>query len=255
MNDYLGSSYLIWGVFPYVALTLFFVVPFIRMVYRPFGMSTRASGIFLGRDILGLAAHLLHWGIFLVFFGHLAGLIGGILGWGELGRGLLLDGHARRSGRHRRLHHRPGAPGAGAGDARHEPAGRLCRASLPDRDPRHRHLPGAGPSHLGRLLHRRALVREPLALLAATGADGLRAAADQAACAAGLRLRGLLPLHQADPRLDAAGQLSRPALSGAAHGGEEVPERLGAGVLGIQGGHGQVLYDLSGRRRSRWCWV
>ncbi|MBK5964582.1 hypothetical protein CCR95_10920 [Thiocystis minor] len=82
MNDYLGSSYLIWGVFPYVALTLFFVVPFIRMVYRPFGMSTRASGIFLGRDILGLAAHLLHWGIFLVFFGHLAGLIGGILGWG-----------------------------------------------------------------------------------------------------------------------------------------------------------------------------
>ena len=83
MNDLLSSSYLIWGVFPYVALTLFFVVPFIRMVYRPFGLTTRASGIFLGRDVLGLAAHLLHWGIFLVFFGHLAGLIGGILGWGS----------------------------------------------------------------------------------------------------------------------------------------------------------------------------
>ena len=83
MNELLSSSYLIWGVFPYVALTLFFVVPFIRMIYRPFGLTTRASGIFLGRDILGLAAHLLHWGIFLVFFGHLAGLIGGILGWGS----------------------------------------------------------------------------------------------------------------------------------------------------------------------------
>ncbi|MBK1705001.1 respiratory nitrate reductase subunit gamma [Halochromatium glycolicum] len=83
MNESLTSSYLIWGVFPYVALTLFFVVPFLRMVYRPFGMSTRASGIFVGRDVLGLAAHLLHWGIFLAFFGHLAGLIGGLLGWGS----------------------------------------------------------------------------------------------------------------------------------------------------------------------------
>ena len=83
MNDTSAINYLIWGVFPYVALTLFFVVPFIRMVYRPFGLTTRASGIFAGRDTLGLAAHLLHWGIFLVFLGHIAGLIGGIRGWGD----------------------------------------------------------------------------------------------------------------------------------------------------------------------------
>lgn len=82
MNDFLSTSTLVWGVFPYVALTLFFVVPFVRMTYRPFGLTTRASGIFLGRDVLGLASHLLHWGIFLAFFGHLAGLIGGKLGWG-----------------------------------------------------------------------------------------------------------------------------------------------------------------------------
>jgi len=82
MNAMSSLNYLIWGVFPYVALTLFFVIPFLRMVYRPFGLTTRPSGIFLGRDFLGLAAHLLHWGIFLVFFGHLAGLVGGILGWG-----------------------------------------------------------------------------------------------------------------------------------------------------------------------------
>lgn len=72
---------LLWGVFPYIALTLFFTVPFIRMVFRPYGLTTRASGIF-GRDLLGLAALLLHWGIFLIFAGHIAGLVGGILGWG-----------------------------------------------------------------------------------------------------------------------------------------------------------------------------
>ncbi|MEY6433739.1 respiratory nitrate reductase subunit gamma [Thioalkalicoccus limnaeus] len=83
MNTLLTTNYLIWGVFPYVALTLFFVVPFLRMIYRPFGLTTRPSGIFEGRGILGMASHMLHWGIFLVFFGHLVGLIGGILGWGS----------------------------------------------------------------------------------------------------------------------------------------------------------------------------
>lgn len=82
MNGFLTSNYFVWGVFPYICLTLFFLVPFLRMIYRPFGLTTRASGIFLGRETLGLAAHLLHWGIFLTFFGHLAGLIGGVMGAG-----------------------------------------------------------------------------------------------------------------------------------------------------------------------------
>lgn len=72
---------LLWGVFPYVALTLFFTVPIIRMVFRPYGITTRASSMF-NRDYLGFASLLLHWGIILVFVGHLAGLIGGVLGWG-----------------------------------------------------------------------------------------------------------------------------------------------------------------------------
>lgn len=76
MND------LLWGVFPYVALTLFFVVPVIRMVFRPYGLTTRASGIF-NRGAIGIASLLLHWGIFLVFAGHIAGLVGGILAWGS----------------------------------------------------------------------------------------------------------------------------------------------------------------------------
>lgn len=70
---------LLWGVFPYIALTLFFVVPFIRMIYRPYGLTTRASGMF-NRGVLGTASLLLHWGIGLLFAGHLMGLIGGVAG-------------------------------------------------------------------------------------------------------------------------------------------------------------------------------
>lgn len=83
MSELSSSNYMIWGVFPYLCLTLFFVIPFLRMIYRPFGLTTRASGMFVGRDVLGLASHLLHWGIFLTFLGHIAGLVGGVQGWGS----------------------------------------------------------------------------------------------------------------------------------------------------------------------------
>ncbi len=70
---------LLWGVYPYLCFTVFLVVPIIRMVYRPFGFSTRASSLF-SRDVLGVASLTLHWGILTVFVGHLAGFIGGLLG-------------------------------------------------------------------------------------------------------------------------------------------------------------------------------
>lgn len=69
----------LWGVYPYICITLFFVIPVIRMAYRPFGWTTRASGIF-GHKMLGLASLCLHWGLGLLFIGHLAGLFGGLLG-------------------------------------------------------------------------------------------------------------------------------------------------------------------------------
>lgn len=72
-------SRFLWGVYPYVCATLFFVIPVIRMATRPFSWSTRASGMF-GRETLGLASLLLHWGILLVLLGHVAGLFGGVLG-------------------------------------------------------------------------------------------------------------------------------------------------------------------------------
>lgn len=69
----------LWGVYPYVCIVLFLIVPVVRMAYRPFSWSTRASGLF-GRGALGVASVLLHWGLLLVLAGHLAGLFGGLVG-------------------------------------------------------------------------------------------------------------------------------------------------------------------------------
>ena len=71
---------LLWGVYPYVCLTLFFIVPVIRMVFRPYAWSTRATSLFSNK-LLGVASLFFHWGILLVFLGHVAGLIGGVLGY------------------------------------------------------------------------------------------------------------------------------------------------------------------------------
>lgn len=74
MNSFL------WGVYPYICITLFLVVPVIRMRMQPFTWSTRASGIF-GAQVLGMASLSLHWGLFGLLVGHLAGFVGGLLGW------------------------------------------------------------------------------------------------------------------------------------------------------------------------------
>ena len=71
----------LWGVYPYICILLFLVVPVLRMVYRPFGFSTRASGLF-NRGTLGLASVCLHWGLFVLLAGHLAGFLGGLMGAG-----------------------------------------------------------------------------------------------------------------------------------------------------------------------------
>ncbi len=67
---------LLWGVYPYVVFTLFFVVPVLRMMFRPYSLTTRASGLF-NRRVQGWAMHLFHWGILAVFLGHIAGFVGG----------------------------------------------------------------------------------------------------------------------------------------------------------------------------------
>lgn len=88
----------LWGVYPYLCIALFLIVPIIRMAFRPFSWSTRASSLFAGRS-LGVASLLMHWGLVLVLAGHLAGLFGGVLGstsaisffyWSALAGGLMV---------------------------------------------------------------------------------------------------------------------------------------------------------------------
>ena len=67
----------LFGVLPYVVLTLFIVVPIIRRRQSGFTFTTRASG-FIERRSMGIAALTLHWGIITIFIGHMLGLIGGL---------------------------------------------------------------------------------------------------------------------------------------------------------------------------------
>lgn len=72
-------SKFLWGVYPYICFTLFFAVPIVRMLVRPYSWTTRASGLF-GSRLLGYASHLFHWGLLIVLIGHVAGWVGGLLG-------------------------------------------------------------------------------------------------------------------------------------------------------------------------------
>ncbi|MBW7916570.1 MAG: respiratory nitrate reductase subunit gamma [Trueperaceae bacterium] len=75
-------STFLWAVYPYICVTLFFVVPFIRLRKRPFEYTTRASSIF-ARASLGWASLLMHWGIVLLLVGHAIGIVGAVLGLGS----------------------------------------------------------------------------------------------------------------------------------------------------------------------------
>lgn len=69
--------------YPYIALTLFVVVPIIRRRRGGFAFTTRASGFF-ERPAMGIASVTLHWGIITLFVAHILGLIGGLtmsVGW------------------------------------------------------------------------------------------------------------------------------------------------------------------------------
>lgn len=65
-------------VLPYIALTLFIVVPIIRRRRSGFAFTTRASG-FIERPSMGIAALCIHWGLITLFTAHLFGFIGGLM--------------------------------------------------------------------------------------------------------------------------------------------------------------------------------
>lgn len=72
---------LLFGAFPYIALTLAVAVTAYRMVYRPFSVSAQSSQ-FLEQKRLFFGSVAMHWGLVLVLLGHLVALL--------LPKGLLL---------------------------------------------------------------------------------------------------------------------------------------------------------------------
>jgi nitrate reductase gamma subunit len=72
---------LLFGIFPYIALTLAVAVTAYRMVYRPFSVSAQSSQLLEQRRLF-FGSVAMHWGLVLVLLGHLVALL--------LPKGLLL---------------------------------------------------------------------------------------------------------------------------------------------------------------------
>lgn len=65
---------LLWGVFPYIVLTIFILGHIYRYQKDQFGWTTKSSE-FLEKKRLRIGSLLFHWGIIFVFGGHVLGLI------------------------------------------------------------------------------------------------------------------------------------------------------------------------------------
>ncbi|WP_425445449.1 respiratory nitrate reductase subunit gamma [Virgibacillus ndiopensis] len=65
---------LLWGIFPYIVLTIFIGGHIYRYQRDQFGWSTKSSE-FLDKKSIRIGSQLFHWGILIVFGGHFLGLI------------------------------------------------------------------------------------------------------------------------------------------------------------------------------------
>lgn len=63
-------DYLLFVVFPYTCLTVFLIGSIYRYKYKPFSVSSLSSEFLEGKKLF-LASQLFHWGLFILFFGHL----------------------------------------------------------------------------------------------------------------------------------------------------------------------------------------
>ncbi len=77
--------HLLFGIFPYIALTLFVAITAYRMVYRPFSVSAQSSQL-LEQTRLFFGSTAMHWGLVLVLLGHLLALLvpKGLLLWNSV---------------------------------------------------------------------------------------------------------------------------------------------------------------------------
>jgi nitrate reductase gamma subunit len=73
MRDVSGTDLLLWVVFPYVCLAVFVVGHVWRYRYDKFGWTTRSSQLYESR-LLRIGSPMFHFGILVVFLGHVMGL-------------------------------------------------------------------------------------------------------------------------------------------------------------------------------------
>lgn len=85
MNEDLFSwNYFLFGLYPYIALTVFVVGSWIRFDREQYGWTSASSQI-LSTANMRLASNLFHIGVIGIFFGHLVGLLAPYAIWGTIG--------------------------------------------------------------------------------------------------------------------------------------------------------------------------
>lgn len=75
-------DYLLFVVIPYASLAIFLIGSIYRYKNRPFTVSSLSSQFLEGKKLF-LASQLFHWGLFILFFGHLIAFLfpAGVLLW------------------------------------------------------------------------------------------------------------------------------------------------------------------------------
>jgi len=67
-------NYLLYVVFPYTCLAIFLIGSIYRYRTKAFSISSLSSQFLEGKKLF-LASQLFHWGLFILFFGHLVGFL------------------------------------------------------------------------------------------------------------------------------------------------------------------------------------
>ena len=67
-------QYFLFGVYPYIALTVMFIASIVRYERDPFTWKSKSSQILRKRQFV-IGSVLFHVGVLVIFFGHLVGLL------------------------------------------------------------------------------------------------------------------------------------------------------------------------------------
>ncbi len=83
-EDLFNLNNLLFGIFPYICLSIFFIGSWVRFDREQYGW-TSASSQLLSTGGVRLSSNLFHIGIIGIFFGHLVGLLAPYAIWGTIG--------------------------------------------------------------------------------------------------------------------------------------------------------------------------